>query len=562
MIKPNPKTALALTVVGLLVAIGAMSGMMVVASNALSPVSVLAGLVSAGSFVGVALLAWTLLAAQMRKERLTLSRSVQEKLEASGQVNSTLTSRIDRLDAGQRKTLNVLRGTATTVREGQDRIGEQLEASRVELAALGGVSAELKRLTARVRKAEQLLDGVESRNRKMLNVVRAEGRSSVEKFAAFGRDLKAYDAKALKAANSADEASVTTRKMHNFLRRDGSIQIALDHFVAGERRLLQAIDAAALDHGDSLAALELAFRASEASSTQTKSSLVQLSESHEALTVDVERHQSDLQRVVDETEEHVLAHATAGSSGAEVDLRNSLKRIGADSIAGSREVARRMADRVQRGANRQSIEVVRQVEALLQLVPRVDTSEQRFPPSGWWALPADTLLFLSDYIGRVRPKRILEIGSGASTIWTGTFAKQAGASLVSLEHDGSYAEKTRTLIDQYGLTGTVSLLHAPLKPVQVDEKTFDWYDHTLLSSLDGPFDLVIVDGPPEATGDMARYPAFPLVEGLLSETCLVVLDDTHRENEKKILDDWIARGDGFEKMSVDLMRTGVMIRHG
>lgn len=562
MIKPNLRTALALTAVGLLVALGAMSGMMVVVSNTLSPVSVLAGFVSSGSFVGVALLTWTLLAAQMRRERLTLSRSVQEKLAASARANSSLTGRIDRLDAGHRKTLNVLRGTATTVREGQDRISSQLETSRVELAALGGVSAELGRLSTRLRKAEQLLDGVESRNRKLLNVVRAEGRSSVEKFAAFGRDLKDYDAKALKAVSAAEEASVTTRKMHNFLRRDGSIQIALDHFVAGERRLLQAIDAAALDHGDSLAALEVAFRAGEVSSSQTKSSLAQLSESHEALAVDVDRYQSDLQRVVDETDEHVRAHATAGSSGAEVDLRNSLKRIGADSIAGSREVARTMADRVQRGANRQSIEVVRQVEALLQLVPRVNTSEQRFPPSGWWALPADTLLFLSDYIGRVRPKRILEIGSGASTIWTGTFAKEVGASLVSLEHDGSYAEKTRSLIGQYGLTGTVSLHHAPLKSVQIDGNAFNWYDHELVASLNGPFDLVIVDGPPEATGDMARFPAFPLVESLLAETCLVVLDDTHRDNEQKILDDWIARGEGFEKMGVDLMRTGVMVRHG
>lgn len=560
MIKPNHKTALGLTIVGVLVAFGAISGMFAASSNVLSLAAVLAGVASAASFVAVSLLAWALGAAQMRRERLTLFRSVQEKLVASDKANSTLTDQIDRLDTGQRKTLNVLRGTATTVREGQDRISGQLEASRVQLAALGGVSAELGRLATRVRKAEQLLDGVESRNRKMLNVVRAESRSNADRFAAFGRVLEASDVKAAKAASAASEASVTARKMHNFVRREGSIQIALDHFVAGERRILQSIDAAGLDHGDSLASVESRLSKSNESGSRIESGLTELSKTLEGIAARVEFNERELQRLNQEAREHVTAHAAAGINGSEHDLQKSLKNVGADSLAASRQVARIMADRTQRSSNRQSIEVVRQVESLLQLIPRVDTSQQRFPPSGWWALPADTLLFLSDYIRRVRPKRILEIGSGASTIWTGTFAQQIGASLVSLEHDSSYADRTRSLVAKYALDDTVSLYHAPLKPTQVNEELFDWYDSDVVASLGGNFDLVIVDGPPESTGEMARYPALPIVERLLSESCLIVLDDTHRESEKNILSDWVARYAGFSSIENDLMRTGTIYR--
>lgn len=552
----NYRTALALAVAGLLIALGAISGVFAATSNALSRAAVIAGMASVASFVAVALLAWSLLAAQIRKERLTLSRSMRAKLDGS---ESFLTGKIDRLDAKQRKTLNVLRG-AVAACEDQDHISSQLEASRVELTALQGISAELGRLSTRVLKSEQLLDVAEARNRKMLNLMRAESRSSLDRFSNLERQLGTYESKAMTATTAAEETSVAVRKMHNFLRRDGNIQLALDHFVAAERRVLQALDAAALDHGDSLAGLESTFRAGQKSISESMSALSQLSESHSALSADVDTYQSDLQRVVDEYHEHATAHAAAGSSGTEVDLRNSLKRLGADNIAVSRQVGRMMADRVQRGGSRQSIDVVRQVEALLQLVPRVDTSTRRFPPSGWWALPADTLLQISDYVRSAKPKRILEIGSGSSTVWVGTFAKEIGSKLVTLEHDLEFAQKSVSMVAEYGLSSTAVVHYAPLKPVELEGIRYEWYDSEVVSGLGGTFDMLIVDGPPEATGEMARYPALPLTKHLLSDDCLIILDDTHRGDEKKILRSWAEMNEGFEVIAGDLMRSSMLLR--
>ena len=70
----------------------------------------------------------------------------------------------------------------------------------------------------------------------------------------------------------------------------------------------------------------------------------------------------------------------------------------------------------------------------------------------------------------------------------------------------------------------------------VGGEVHQWYS---LDALDaGPFDLVLVDGPPQQTQPHARYPALPLVHGRLTARATVILDDYHRPDEHDVAQRW------------------------
>lgn len=71
-------------------------------------------------------------------------------------------------------------------------------------------------------------------------------------------------------------------------------------------------------------------------------------------------------------------------------------------------------------------------------------------------------------------------------------------------------------------------------------------------------DLLVIDGPPEATGNWARYPALPLLREKLRSGAVVVLDDTHRADERAILEAWAHLGSGYEESDKGLSRLGVL----
>ncbi|WP_172172239.1 O-methyltransferase [Brevibacterium sp. CT2-23B] len=210
-----------------------------------------------------------------------------------------------------------------------------------------------------------------------------------------------------------------------------------------------------------------------------------------------------------------------------------------------------------RHVDRASVDTVRQVEAAIQLLDRVDSSEQRYPESGGFAMNPDSLLLLSDLILRHRPKRILELGSGTSTIWTGTFARAVGAKVVSLEHLDRYRELTGQMIADFDLTEVVDLRLAPLREVDVDGTTAQWYDEQALRGIDD-IDLLVVDGPPESSGPAPRYPAFPILRERLTGGALIVVDDFHREQEAQMVETWQKNHPSLTVTSWSAGRTGVL----
>ena len=100
-------------------------------------------------------------------------------------------------------------------------------------------------------------------------------------------------------------------------------------------------------------------------------------------------------------------------------------------------------------------------------------------------------LDLLKVLDRVRPKRIVELGSGTSTgVFTAYVRETEGASLLSYDHSQEWAELTRQALEGAGL---LPHRHIELRVVPMRESVRgSSYDMTLETGID----LLYVDGPP------------------------------------------------------------------
>jgi hypothetical protein len=120
---------------------------------------------------------------------------------------------------------------------------------------------------------------------------------------------------------------------------------------------------------------------------------------------------------------------------------------------------------------------------------------------------------------------------------------------VAFEHLEAFHRQTLGLLQRMDLARCVQLELAPLQPwTSAQGETYAFYacqDKLLdiLHALPGPAAraLVLVDGPPAATGAQARYPALPIVLPLLRGVAMdVLLDDHARPEEQQVSKMWLA----------------------
>lgn len=179
----------------------------------------------------------------------------------------------------------------------------------------------------------------------------------------------------------------------------------------------------------------------------------------------------------------------------------------------------------------------RQLEALdgLQRELQLDKS---LPRTRGWAGSPDFLLELARHARSARPQVVVECSSGASTVVLARCMQLQGAGQVySLEHDAMYAAQTRAELARHGLSAWAQVIDAPLRTHSLQGETWPWYDTGHLpASL--PIDMLVIDGPPQATGKLARYPAGPLLFPRLAPGAAVFLDDAARSDEQAILRRW------------------------
>lgn len=180
-----------------------------------------------------------------------------------------------------------------------------------------------------------------------------------------------------------------------------------------------------------------------------------------------------------------------------------------------------------------------QYEALLRLRD-LTTDTPDLPPSRHWAASPDFLVHLYQQIEKCRPKIIVELGSGLSTL-VGAYALRNldyGGVIHSIDQSGAYLEKTRIEIKRHGLESFVRFHEAPLEELDIAGTRFTWYNKQFIHEL-GAVDCLIVDGPPLSVGQNARYPALPLLISKFSSEAFVLVDDAAREDEKEVIQRWL-----------------------
>lgn len=205
-------------------------------------------------------------------------------------------------------------------------------------------------------------------------------------------------------------------------------------------------------------------------------------------------------------------------------------------------------------------DTTRQLEAMIHLTPSyVVDKNLPMPSTGGFAIDAQALGHLLSLVEEHQPSKIVEVGSGSSTIWLGYMCQLLESNLISIDHLEEYLTKTRTLVERHDLTDTVETRLAPLEPTDLHGETYNWYSCTAFENL-SDIDLLFVDGPPESTGKMARLPALPNLVDMLSPNAIVILDDTQRKDETQILNEWTAAYPDFEQVEVAVSRLGVLRR--
>lgn len=178
----------------------------------------------------------------------------------------------------------------------------------------------------------------------------------------------------------------------------------------------------------------------------------------------------------------------------------------------------------------------RQIQALLSLEKELGLG-LNLPSLRGWAASPDFLLVLVRLIRSRKPETILECGSGATTIAMARCAQQLGRGhIYSLDHDPTYAERTRKFLADAGLEKWATIIDAPLMDHSAGEEVLEWY--SLKELPDSDFDILVVDGPPTRADKLARYPAIPLLFKQLSANSLIVLDDASRPEEIRIAQMW------------------------
>jgi predicted O-methyltransferase YrrM len=256
--------------------------------------------------------------------------------------------------------------------------------------------------------------------------------------------------------------------------------------------------------------------------------------------------------------------AVAGGAAALMALRK-LRSIGRAQRAiirsehqrDARERARHA--RTRRAVDRAELRLFVQLEALGWLRDAL-ALEHPLPPTRPWAVAPDLLLELVRIIDRSRPTSVLELGSGVSTIVMAARLKALGQGrLVALEHEPRFAEETRRNLALQGLEGVARVLDSPLGKVRIGKGDWRWYQLPA-EGLPASVELLLVDGPPGATGPLARYPALPQLAPRLAPGATIVLDDADRPDERETTRRWQAERPGLSVQHLPLESGAVVLR--
>ena len=160
------------------------------------------------------------------------------------------------------------------------------------------------------------------------------------------------------------------------------------------------------------------------------------------------------------------------------------------------------------------------------------------------AMRPSTIIHILNEIFINERRSIIEFGSGISTLYLAWAAKKLNARVLSIEENADWSQKVWDLLEQNQLQGSCTVQAVQRCDVTMPGYSCHWYDIDRVKQVIGKthFDLVIVDGPTayQKGWEKARRPAVDLLQGNLTESYAIFLDDAMRPGERQILEAWEA----------------------
>ncbi|MEH2221473.1 MAG: hypothetical protein V7K72_31020 [Nostoc sp.] len=90
-----------------------------------------------------------------------------------------------------------------------------------------------------------------------------------------------------------------------------------------------------------------------------------------------------------------------------------------------------------------------------------------------WALTSESLEWISQFVKAVGIRKVIECGSGLSTILFGSFKLEK---VLSLEHDSNWYTYTCQRLQEKGLLEYVDLQLCPLQESILNGNSVKWYE--------------------------------------------------------------------------------------
>ena len=199
--------------------------------------------------------------------------------------------------------------------------------------------------------------------------------------------------------------------------------------------------------------------------------------------------------------------------------------------------------------------------AAMQALYSIFKFKAPLPSTRKMAASPDFLKLLVDTILTEKPKLVVELGSGISTILTGkAIEKNGNGKLISVENDDKYAELTRRNVSLEKLSDIAKVVTAELKLQTINGQNYMWYDHSFKNEINQSIDLLIVDGPPKILNKNARYPALPLLKDHFSDNIIILIDDGKRKDDSNTVNRWISEWCHFESEFITTEKGAYILR--
>ncbi|MFC3102180.1 class I SAM-dependent methyltransferase [Altererythrobacter lauratis] len=173
------------------------------------------------------------------------------------------------------------------------------------------------------------------------------------------------------------------------------------------------------------------------------------------------------------------------------------------------------------------------------LLDRLGLAHDALPNLGSWKADTTFLLRLIDIIEASRPRVVVELGCGATSLVIGRALQlHGGGQLIGFDQHAAFVEATAQWLAGHGVEA--QLWPAPIVP-QDSVWASRWYQ---LPVVPDAIDLLVIDGPPWVINPFVRGHAEVLFDRI-APGGLVLLDDAARPGERVVATRWKKRWPDF-----------------